>query len=59
MKRPIALRTRAHSRQQMVCTECNGASWIKRDGEGYRITCIGCGKTAWGSHASLLGVLSK
>jgi rubrerythrin len=42
-----------------ICTECNGASWIKRDGEGYRITCIGCGKTAWGSHASLLGVLSK
>jgi hypothetical protein len=42
-----------------VCTICNGASWIKRDGEGYRITCIQCGKTAWGSHAALYGVLSK
>ena len=42
-----------------VCTICNGASWIKRDGDGYRITCIGCGKSAWGSHASLWGVLSK
>ena len=42
-----------------VCTECGGVSWIKRDEGGYRITCIGCGKTAWGSHASLLAVLSK
>ena len=42
-----------------VCTECNGVSWIKLDGDGYRITCIGCGKSAWGSHASLLGVLNK
>jgi rubrerythrin len=42
-----------------TCTVCGGVSWIKRDGEGYRITCIGCGKSAWGSHASLWGVLSK
>jgi rubrerythrin len=42
-----------------ICTVCNGVSWIKRDGEGYRITCIGCGKSAWGAHASLWGVLSK
>ena len=42
-----------------TCTECNGVSWIKRDGDGYRITCIGCGKSAWGSHGSLWGVLSK
>jgi rubrerythrin len=42
-----------------TCTVCGGVSWIKRDGDGYRITCIGCGKSAWGSHASLLAVLSK
>jgi rubrerythrin len=42
-----------------VCTVCNGASLIKQDGVGYRITCTNCTKTAWGSHASLLGVLSK
>jgi hypothetical protein len=41
------------------CMECNGVSWIKRDGEGYRITCIGCGKSAFGSHASLWGIVSK
>ena len=32
-----------------VCTVCNGVSWIKRDGDGYRITCIQCGKSAWGA----------
>ena len=42
-----------------VCTECNGVSWIKQDGDGYRITCIGCGKSAFGLHKSLWGVLSK
>jgi hypothetical protein len=43
-----------------ICTVCGGgASWIKRDGEGYRITCTQCGKSAWGSHESLWGVLSK
>ncbi len=42
-----------------TCIVCNGASGIKRDGDGYRITCTQCGKSAWGSHASLWGVLSK
>ena len=42
-----------------TCTVCGGVSWIKRDGDGYRITCIRCGKSAFGSRASLWGVLSK
>jgi hypothetical protein len=42
-----------------TCTVCNGVSGIRLDGEGYRITCAKCGKTAFGSHASLWGVLSK
>jgi rubrerythrin len=42
-----------------TCTVCGGVSWIKRDGDGYRITCIGCGKSAFGSHASLWGIVGK
>ena len=42
-----------------ICTVCNGKSRIERDGAGYRITCFDCGKSAWGSHASLWKVLSQ
>ena len=42
-----------------VCTVCGGKSIIERKNPGYQITCLDCGKTAWGSHKSLWEVLSK
>jgi hypothetical protein len=42
-----------------ICTVCGGKSHIERRNPGYQITCMSCGKTAWGSHKSLWEVLSK
>ena len=42
-----------------VCTVCGGKSFIERKNPGYQITCLECGKSAWGSHKSLWEVLSK
>ncbi len=42
-----------------LCTVCGGQSIIERKNPGYQITCLNCGKSAWGSHQSLWGVLSK
>ena len=41
------------------CTVCGGKSIIERKNPGYQITCLSCGKTAWGSHKSLWEVLDK
>lgn len=41
------------------CTVCGGKSYIERKSPGYQLTCISCGKTAWGSHKALWEVLSK
>jgi rubrerythrin len=41
------------------CTVCGGKSYIERKSPGYQLTCLGCGKQAWGSHKSLWEVLSK
>jgi rubrerythrin len=65
--RPIEIAERiAHSQQEArimaskwVCTICGGKSTIERKNPGYQITCISCGKTAWGSHKSLWEVLNK
>ena len=42
-----------------ICTVCGSASKIERKNPGYQITCLDCGKNAWGSHASLWKVLSQ
>ena len=42
-----------------TCTVCGGKSIIERKNPGYEITCLECGKSAWGSHASLWKVLSQ
>jgi hypothetical protein len=42
-----------------ICTVCGGKSHIERRNPGYQITCLSCGKSAWGSHKSLWEVLSK
>ena len=42
-----------------LCTVCGGKSVIERKDPGYQLTCLDCGKTAWGSHQSLWEVLSK
>ncbi len=42
-----------------VCTVCGGKSIIERKNPGYQIQCTSCGKSAWGSHASLWKVLSQ
>lgn len=39
-----------------LCTECNGPSTIKLESDGYRLTCSKCGKSAWGSHESIMKV---
>ena len=65
--RPIEIAERAeHARQEnyimlsrWLCTVCGGKSIIERKNPGYQITCLECGKTAWGSHKSLWEVLSK
>jgi hypothetical protein len=41
------------------CTVCGGKSYIERKRPGYQLTCLSCGKTAWGSHKALWEVLSK
>jgi hypothetical protein len=41
------------------CTVCGGKSYIERKSPGYQLTCLACGKTAWGSHKALWEVLSK
>lgn len=41
-----------------ICTICKGKSVIERKNDGYQITCMSCGKTAWGSHESLMKVLN-
>jgi hypothetical protein len=38
------------------CSICKALANIMVEGDGYRITCPGCGKTAWGSHQTLLGM---
>ena len=40
------------------CTICGGKSYIERKSPGYQLTCISCGRTAWGAHSSLWKVLS-
>lgn len=40
------------------CTVCGGKSTIERKSPGYQLTCISCGKSAWGSHTALWKVLS-
>ena len=65
--RPIEIAERAeHARQEnyimlsrWTCTVCGGKSIIERKNPGYQITCLSCGKSAWGSHKSLWEVLSK
>jgi DNA repair exonuclease SbcCD ATPase subunit len=42
-----------------TCTVCGGKSYIERKSPGYQLTCLSCGKTAWGSHKALWEVLSK
>ena len=41
------------------CTVCGGKSYIERKSPGYQLTCISCGKSAWGSHKALWEVLSR
>ena len=41
-----------------TCTVCGGKSTIERKSPGYQLTCLSCGKTAWGAHSSLWKVLS-
>jgi hypothetical protein len=41
------------------CTVCGGKSTIERKSPGYQLTCLECGKTAWGSHKALWEVMSK
>jgi rubrerythrin len=65
--RPIEVAERLeHAKQEAqimaskwVCTVCGGKSTIERKNPGYQITCISCGKTAWGSHKSLWEVLNR
>ena len=65
--RPIEIAERIeHTNQEhrillsrWLCTVCGGASKIERKNPGYQITCLSCGKSAWGSHKSLWEVLSK
>ena len=65
--RPIQIAERIeHTNQEhrillsrWLCTVCGGASKIERKNPGYQITCLSCGKSAWGSHKSLWEVLSK
>lgn len=46
-----------------TCTVCNGKATIAKhtegDEDGYQLTCLDCGKTAWGKHASLMEVLNR
>lgn len=42
-----------------LCTICGGKSVIERKNPGYQITCLSCGKSAWGAHSSLWKVLSQ
>ena len=42
-----------------ICTVCGSKAIIQRKNPGYQITCLNCGKSAWGAHASLWKVLSQ
>jgi hypothetical protein len=42
-----------------ICTVCNGKSMIEKRNDGYQLTCLNCGKQAWGSHGALMGVLNR
>ena len=65
--RPIEIAERIeHAEQEnrillsrWLCTVCGSASKIERKNPGYQITCLDCGKNAWGSHLHLWKVLSK
>jgi hypothetical protein len=41
---------------QWQCLACKALATIRVEGDGYRTTCPGCGKTAWGSHQTLVGM---
>ena len=43
-----------HSRWE--CMVCGSPSLLEKENDGYRLTCMKCGKTAWGSHEEIAKV---